>query len=156
MWGDKMNTNLIKYIEDINKSFFENSKVKIENPVTELHMHKILFFLYGSFWKKFYKELFNANFEAWKYGPVEINYRNNKDSNKNLNILFPLNVSKLSKDEKEYLDNTIRKLLKVSAIRLMEASHLTNVWKNAYDANKKRIRISNDDIKTDFINTINI
>lgn len=54
-----------------------------ESNVSELHIHKILFILYGAFYKEFNKELFNQNFQAWKYGPVEIDYRKAfKETNK--------------------------------------------------------------------------
>ena len=43
------------------------SNKKEENKVSELHMHKILFIIYGDFYTKFKKELFEPNFEYTKY-----------------------------------------------------------------------------------------
>lgn len=154
-----MGTNLIKYIQDINNSFYENSKKEVDNSVTELHMHKILFFLYGGYYKKFRHELFNANFQAWKLGPVEANYRKNKNNSKELNKLFPIDLqekTKEQKDQKEYVNFTIKKLLKISAWTLVDASHLTNVWKNAFNTGKRNALIKNADIQKEFIRSINI
>lgn len=152
-----MGTNLIKYIQDINKSFFtDKDDKKIDNSVTELHMHKILFFLYGGYYKKFKQELFDAHFEAWRLGPVEISYRKNKNDNKELNKIFDLKMDKKTKDQKQYIDSTVRKLLKISAWTLVDASHLTNVWKKAYDLGKRNALMDKVEIQNEFVNSIDI
>ena len=70
--------NLINYINEIYHKLMNETDGMEEIDISELHMHKILFILYGKFLSKFNIELFNANFLAWKYGPVEIDYRNKK------------------------------------------------------------------------------
>ncbi|MDE5767016.1 MAG: DUF4065 domain-containing protein, partial [Malacoplasma sp.] len=114
--------NLIYLIIDINNSMddqLENlypyKKTKLgsqiddqENKISELFMHKILFFIYGGFFKNFKKNLFEPNFEAWKYGPVEIDYRKEFKKNKKSSFQkFSLNKLKLNSEEKKYLKITI-------------------------------------------------
>ena len=70
--------NLINYINEIYHNLMKETDNMEQIDISELHMHKILFILYGKFLSKFNIELFNANFLAWKYGPVEIDYRNKK------------------------------------------------------------------------------
>ncbi len=51
-------TNLITFIEEANKDLTKNTKeieLNEENNVTELHIHKILFIVYGSFYKNLIK-----------------------------------------------------------------------------------------------------
>ena len=103
--------NLIYLITNINDSMdyeLENlypyKKAKLdnqENKISELFMHKILFFIYGGFYKNFKKDLFEPNFETWKYGPVEIDYRKEfkKDENSSFKK-FNLDKLKLNNEEK--------------------------------------------------------
>lgn len=110
---------------------------------------KILFHVYGAFYKHFKKELFNANFEAWKYGPVEINYRNILKSGSEDFSLFDIKF-KLTNKQNEYLDNVIDLLLKKSAWELVELSHLIPAWENNFDINKEHCKIPNKDIQESF------
>lgn len=145
--------NLIKYIEKINDGIGNNfsGKSDLENiGISELHMHKILFHLYGAFYKHFNKELFNANFEAWKYGPVEINYRKIIKNKTNENNYFKLSFS-LSEEERIYLDELIVILLKKSAWTLVELSHRIPAWKNNFRENKNHCKIPNNEIKESFL-----
>lgn len=51
-----MKINLIDFINDVNSELSKNTQdldFNEENNVSELHIHKILFILYGAFYKKF-------------------------------------------------------------------------------------------------------
>lgn len=145
--------NLIKYINETNKkiakSLFVSSKEDI--IISELQMHKILFILYGAFYKHFKKELFDANFEAWKYGPVEVNYRKcfKKDQINRDYKNFDIKI-KLLKKESEYLDELINILLKKSVWTLVELTHLIPAWKNNFNENKQNCKIPKEDIFKSF------
>ena len=69
--------NLIDLINEENNSLNQASTNQFEeNKISELQMHKILYLLFGEFYKKFNKTSFkNSNFEAWKLGPVEVDFR---------------------------------------------------------------------------------
>lgn len=149
--------NLIKTINDRmgieleNISFESFSRIsnREENEISELFMHKILFFVYGGFYKNFKKELFCPEFEAWKYGPVEKGYRRQRKSKKPDYKKFDLNNLKLNNKEKEYLYRTISNLLKNSPWNLVSISHDTKAWKNNYDPNKRN-KILKEDIFDSF------
>lgn len=144
--------NLIEYINNINKeiwNIFDNDDEDIK--LSELHMHKILFHLYGAFFKHFSKELFSANFEAWKYGPVEINYRNHLKKNDYKFNSFDLAFN-LNEEENEYLKNVTSMLIKKSAWTLVELSHRIPAWKDNFSMKKDHCKIPNDDIKNSFNN----
>lgn len=149
-----MSMHLIKHINKINKKIAKELSVdgaEYDCNVSELQMHKILFILYGAFYKHFEKELFNANFEAWKYGPVEINYRKycNESSSdyylKNFDIKFTL-----TKKQNEYLNKLINILLKKSVWTLIELTHLIPAWKNNFKENESHCKIPNKDIHKSF------
>lgn len=69
------------------------------------------------------KELFNANFEAWKYGPIEIDFRQMKKDPK---IKFEKFNIFLSKEESKYLfELTCDLLTKTSPWMLVDISYET-------------------------------
>lgn len=151
--------NLISLINELNNEIWnnknENFKLKKscedtseDFKISELFMHKILFFTYGSFYKNFKRELFKGNFEAWKYGPVEIDYRN-EILKKNFSF-DKFNIYLVYEDEKIYLNKVITYLLKCSVWMLVEISHDTSAWRNNYDPTKNNCKISKEDIIKSF------
>ena len=132
--------DIVQYIIDVNAELCKETKQS--NEVTELQMHKILFFLYGRFYNQYKIELWQPNFEAWKYGPVEINYRHNPK------LVEPIDIDQLSLDQKNELHRMIVKLLKTSVWQLVDFSHTLNSWINNQDKNNSKI--SKEEIQQDF------
>lgn len=144
------NRNIVHFIYKINKSMYDGSEG--QNEITELQMHKILFFVYGSFYNQFKKELWNANFEAWKYGPVEINYRemsNHGDNEKYKLFNFKFDINN---EQKEFLKILIVRLLKTSVWALVDFSHYLNCWKLKYESDEKQKVMDKNEIFNDFKN----
>ncbi len=140
--------NLIKYINQMNKELqiCDDNEYE-ENSVSELMTHKILYILYGCFYNRFNKELFKANFQAWKYGPVEIDYRYEfKKGNSNYD---KFNTIDLNQEQKDFLDQLTKKLLKVSSWFLVDFTQNTSAWFKNYEDNKSNI-ISLNDIEQSF------
>lgn len=96
--------NLIDYIHEINdKIIFPDSEE--QDHVSEMKIHKILYIIYGNFYARFQKPLFkDAKFEAWQYGPVEIDFKNNNHPNDKFTI-------KLTSKQKDYVFKMIEKFL---------------------------------------------
>ncbi|AHK22426.1 Panacea domain-containing protein [Candidatus Hepatoplasma crinochetorum] len=134
----KIHLKLNKNIREFNKS----EKNKEEIKVSELQIHKILYFVYGYFWKKYQEELFAADFEAWKYGPIEINYRINKKIIES-KIIF-------NEEKKEFIKDKINKLLVYEIWFLIEQSHLTTPWIKNFNSDKDPKKIDNNEIKDFF------
>lgn len=145
--------NLITFIKDINNELNWNTQdlnLVEENNVSELHIHKMLFIVYGAFYKKFNKELFEPNFAAWKYGPVELDYRKFAKDDKN-DLINKFNFSLQNNSEENYLKKLIQKLLKFSPWSLVEYTHSFEAWINNYDENNKiGKKISKEDIFESF------
>ena len=143
--------NLIDLINEENNNLNQvNTNQFEENKVSELQMHKILYLLFGEFYLEFNKNLFDQpNFEAWKLGPVEIDFRKGFKENKIENIkkfnLF------LNYKEILFLKELIKKLLRHSAWYLVDITHTSNAWIDNYDGKEEsRNKISEKDIKEKF------
>lgn len=135
--------NLIDFIKEINSKLSKYTKeqdLNEENNVSELHIHKILFIIYGAFYTKFKKELFKPNFQAWKYGPVEIDYRRYIKNHEPFDF-DKFDVSLKENKEKMYLSNLITKLLKFSPWSLVEYTHSLDAWIDNYDCEDKELNL---------------
>jgi len=123
---------------------------KEDKIISELVMHKILYFIYGGFYKNFKKELWNAKFEAWPYGPVEVQYRAYKyDDNPDYKE-FLFDESDYNKEEIKYLKKLIIGLIKMGTYNVVEFSHRTDPWINNFNKEKKSNQITNNEIKDFF------
>ncbi len=122
--------NLINYINEINdKILGSDNEECLKTSISELMIHKVLYIIYGAFYKKFYRELFVPKFVAWKYGPVEIEYREANKLNKDTSNHFEVSVND---EEREYLQNLISRLLWFSPWFLVELTQDTKAWSKNY------------------------
>lgn len=129
------NINLIDLIESRNKTINNEAEGMDEAGVSELHFHKILFITFGQFAVKFDRELFDCKFQAWKYGPVEISFRNYRKTKKDeIKKIFDVN---LNDKEFIYLQKIIDKFLKVSPWALVEFTHSMDAWMFHYNEEDK-------------------
>ncbi len=140
--------NLIDFNNEVNNKLMMETDEMSASDLSELHMHKLLYIQYGLFYKEFKKELFKCNFEAWKYGPVEINYRNNKEDKEYINQYFSID---LNKKEKTFLLKLTKKTVKFSPWVLVDFTHSTDAWFENYDEYKKHSKIPSEDIKKTFL-----
>lgn len=136
--GNEM--DIIKYIDKVNAELCKG--MEESNKITELQMHKMLFLIYGRFYNQYNIELWQPNFKAWKYGPVEINYRHHKPLNESIDI------NKLKDGPKDQLKKMIIKLLRFSVWELVDYTHTLDSWKNHYE--KKDEVISAKEIQDEF------
>lgn len=134
------NKDIVQYINEVNVGLSEGTEES--SIVTELQMHKMLFLIYGRFYNHYNIELWQPNFEAWKYGPVETNYRHN------LELVKPIDIDQLSIDQKNQLKKMIIKLLGFSVWELVDYTHTLDSWKNHYE--KKDKVISAKEIQDEF------
>lgn len=105
-------------------------------------------------------ELFEPDFEAWRYGPV-INkvyaaYKGNEI--KELNSKEIENKMSTGKTEKKeillFIINLVNQINEVNDFGLVQRSHKDKAWKDAYDEGKQHCKIDSEQIKQDYINYI--
>ena len=144
--------NLIDLINEENNSLNQADTEELEEDnVSELQMHKILYLLFGEFYKKFNKSLFNnSNFEAWKLGPVEVDFRW-AFKNKKIKEITKFNVF-LNEEEIYFLKSLIQKFLHFSVWSLVEITHSSDAWIHNYSDvdSTSRNKISEKDIQENF------
>ena len=143
--------NLIDLINEENNNLNQATTNQFEeNTISELQMHKILYLLFGEFYLEFNKNLFDQpNFEAWKLGPVEIDFRKGFKDNK-INQIKKFNIF-LNYKEIIFLKELIKKLLRHSAWYLVDITQTSNAWLDNYDGKEdSRNKISEKDIKEKF------
>ena len=153
---ENVRINLIDFIYQENNNLNQTVTAEFEeNNVSELHMHKILYLLFGLFYRKFKRDLFaGANFEAWKYGPVEVDFRI-AFKNKTLKGLTKFNLV-LTKAEIVFLTKLTKKFLCYSPWLLVDIAHASDPWSNSYDDQKiNRNKITVEEIHKNFNFVIN-
>lgn len=122
----------------------------LDNMISPIKLQKSLYFLfayygatYGSIGEDlsnddkieettvYPKYLFDANFEAWKYGPViyEV-YSENKTAGYQAEPYKPENTQE--EEVLSYINETFQQLNEISDFGLVERSHLDKAWKEPY------------------------
>lgn len=148
----------------------------LDNP-TPLKVQKSLYFLwafyaatYGNIdyqektdfsdQEKYPRSLFEADFEAWSYGPV-INsvFAEYHKTNGFEGVSDKYVESEISdKNEKEvwsFIDDLLTQINKVNDFGLVERSHQDSAWRNAYKEGQRHCKMDADEIKRDYVNYVN-
>lgn len=109
-------TDVAKYIS---KKYFAEKKENID----QLKLQKMAFFVQKESFSRNGKEMFEEDFEGWKYGPVCREIRNKfKEIQKNReNIL-------LNSENKEIIDFIFEKYKDINSYRLSYLTHLEFSW----------------------------
>lgn len=123
-------------------NFIIDIAIEKDNPVTNLKLQKIMFFLQGYCLSEYETPLIDGNFSKWRYGPVEEEvYREFKyygpapiesksvyfDKEK---IEFYSEKIELSNEFKEKLQGIISKILDSETWKLVNLTHSHNSWKD--------------------------
>lgn len=146
-------------------NFIIDIAIEKDNPVTNLKLQKIMFFLQGYCLSKYNTPLIDGSFSKWRYGPVEEEvYREFKyygsapiesksvyfDKEK---IEFYSEKIELSNEFKEKLQGIISKILDSETWELANLTQSHNSWKDFKDeicVDKAR-DYTNEEIKSCFV-----
>lgn len=126
---------------------------KYQRKISPIKFQKGLFFLYA-FWAQFANrlntngegvsevvaddvelELFDAKFEAWKYGPVdrELYQKYNYDT---IDYVTPVELFKSEQDTVvTYINDMLSQLYEINDFSLVDLSHEDKVWVKTYEEN---------------------
>lgn len=123
-------------------------------PISNLQLQKILYFIQGNHLAKKGEPLFDADFDAWKYGPVipDIYYEycmNGASKIRNVEAL-----EEISPEIKDEIDPIIQKLRVLYPWDLVEKTHnVGGAWDKTFqDGKGERHRIPKEAIKEEFNN----
>lgn len=97
--------------------------------------------------------LFDASFEAWRYGPVDREiyelFKNDQlEISGDVNVFSNPAIPYMD-DVKQYIDELLDKIFKTSDFGLVDMTHTDNSWKEAIKTENKLI--SNEDIIRDYL-----
>lgn len=103
---------------------------RFDRSVTNLQLQKVLFFTIGMSIRRneneidFFNDLYNNEFEKWRYGPVvpSLYFRFNIYGNK------PIENEGDYEENYERFNNLILNLLDIDVYRLVALSHEMNAW----------------------------
>lgn len=119
--------------------------------LTSLKLQKLLYLAQGWSYVWDNRPLFQDEFEAWQYGPVNAEvYSYFKKYGRNEIPEQEGYEGYLDKDSRETLDAIWEKYCSYSAFELVELTHKQEPWRNAYPG---RATIKNSDIKFYFQST---
>lgn len=123
-------------------------------PISNLQLQKILYFIQGNHLAKKGESLFDADFYAWKYGPVipDIYYKycvNGASKIRNVEVL-----EEISSEIKDEIDPIIQKLRVLYPWDLVEQTHnVGGAWDKTFqDGKGERHKIPKEDIQKEFNN----
>ncbi|MER2060347.1 MAG: type II toxin-antitoxin system antitoxin SocA domain-containing protein, partial [Niallia sp.] len=107
---------IASYLKEMYDEIYEIRSEKDPNRLTEMKLHKLLYFAQKTHYTHFGEWLFNDDFEGWKHGPVNVRVRN----------LYPYFLStedELSDKEEYTLREVIYDFGELSAWELRKLSH---------------------------------
>jgi uncharacterized phage-associated protein len=133
--------NVAQYI------FTEYKKITGE-VIDEMKLHKLLYFAQRESFAILDKQMFEGDFEGWKYGPVCKEIRNSITQDGILDY-----DSDISDENKYIINNVILEYGSLASWKLSEMSHNEKSWKNARvglkDGENGNRKLKLEDIKED-------
>lgn len=158
-------SNLLKFLISYHKE-------KYETEITPIKLQKSFYFLFA-YYIKFFKsdetkdfdkiygeipdKLFESNFEAWDYGPVDPDiysqYKYDMTiTEKNIHVANVMSVNNPLIEE--FILNYTEQIFNSGDFGLVELSHRDLCWSNNYKEGLKGIQIPEEDIIREYSNNI--
>lgn len=127
----------------------ERYKITYGRDIDEMKLHKLLYFAQRECYIQYGEPLFEAHFEAWKYGPVVIKIRN-------LYKMGLLNESLSPEAIQKYqvvMNSVFRRYASKDSWSLSTLVHMEASWQNARrgmsSSDSSNALLSEDDIRHD-------
>lgn len=109
-----------KYLNELNIK-------KHKCSMDQMKMHKMMYFSQREYLMIFKDTLFDDDFEAWKYGPVLVNVRNEYLTSN----MFNGKYKELSDKEKKLVESVYKRYDEYDAWQLSTLSHAEHSWLQA-------------------------
>ncbi|MDT2904151.1 type II toxin-antitoxin system antitoxin SocA domain-containing protein [Lactococcus lactis] len=136
------------------------SKIEITSSIRVLKVLYLLYAYYGATYgslkydddefEKYPSRLFDADFEAWQYGPVDCEVWSDYKYDKFEKKEFLGNTSQ-EKDVILFINDLITQMNEVNDFGLVERTHQDTSWSNVYRVGEKHIKMDNDKIVEEYI-----
>jgi uncharacterized phage-associated protein len=120
--------NILEIASALNTIYHQvYSPLRDEDDMTEMKMHKMLYFAQKTHYKNFGKWLFEEDFEGWVHGPVNKEVRSNFTTIK----LTPFDIDELTPEEEYTIRETVFEYGQYDAFTLREMSHDDKAYLNS-------------------------
>lgn len=119
--------NILEIASALNTIYQQVYSPLRKNDMTEMKMHKMLYFAQKIHYQNFGKWLFEEDFEGWVHGPVNKEVRNKFTTIK----LIPFDINKLTPEEEYTIRETVFEYGQYDALTLREMSHNDNAYINS-------------------------
>lgn len=160
-----MNKDVVFTDKDLLVNYVYN---KLDNP-TLIKVQKTLYLLfafYGATYgmidneiddefegQTYAKRLFDADFEAWRYGPVEIEvYKKQKSGDYELadDVKIPRSAAEWN-NIMSFIDDIINQTNKINDFGLVDRTHQDNAWANKFQEGISHIKMDNSEIIKEYL-----
>lgn len=139
----------------------------LSNP-TQIKVQKTLYLLYAFYGatygqlgkhdkedfngQNYPKELFPANFQAWRYGPVEYDVYCSEKAGEYTEIEEEIIADDTPEEKniKKFVDELVSQTDEIDDFSLVDRTHQDNVWLDNYQEGKRYIEMSNEDIVAEY------
>ncbi len=137
----------ISTIDDVATYLIQESEIGI----THRELQKILYYAQGFYLAEHGEPLFDGEFDAWKFGPVNTSIwgRFKSFGYNNLHVSSDADVSSLDSVKKVFLSAILGSFLVLGQSKLIEMSHTDYTWESNYIEGMNK-RIPQEEIKDFF------
>ncbi len=106
--------------------------------------------------KEYPKELFEAHFEAWRYGPVlDDVYSKYKNDDECIHQEINIKHDSMTDDVWSFIKDLVKQIDEVNDFGLVSRSHQDSAWRDVYNEGYLHTPMNNEAIKEDYINYVN-
>lgn len=142
-----LNSKNVYSAKDIAKYCIYYCSNKLNRPISNLQLQKILYYTQASFLIKKNKPCFDEPIVAWKYGPVVVDeYHTYSSFKADEMVLDTPNIPKISEKDIDIINEICDVKSKHSAVQLVYDTHSEYPWINT----KQNEIIDNEKIKNFF------
>ncbi|EOQ39654.1 Panacea domain-containing protein [Butyricicoccus pullicaecorum] len=99
---------------------------RTNQPISNLKLQKVLYFLWIDYYKQTGKYLFNDVFSAWQFGPVipEVYYEFCAYGGMPIDCLY--DPQQIDQEDQEIISSILKKYLPITVSKLVNLTHLPN------------------------------
>ena len=121
------------------------------NPISNLQLQKILYYIQGHILGNLNKPLFMEHIKAWRLGPVveEVYYNYNMYVAEPIEIEYTLNFA-FKNEELIIINEQIDEKSQLGVWKLVNGTHNEDPWKEAWESHNEEKIISNESMKKYF------
>ncbi|MEG2789778.1 MAG: DUF4065 domain-containing protein [Romboutsia sp.] len=111
------------------------------NPITNLQLQKILYYIQGRYISEHSEPFFDNDMEAWSYGPVvpDVYYEYKRFISEPIVGILPQTKDLFESNEVELIQSVVKETYKMNVWELVNKTHRERPWKKNYELGLKNL-----------------